>query len=263
MKAPVITLLTDFGTRDGYVAAMKGVLAGYAPGVPVADASHEIPPQNIFSAAWALAVFHRYYPPGTIHVVVVDPGVGTERLPLCVVADGRVYLAPDNGVLSLALEGAKEVLYRRIREEVHLPGQVSATFHGRDVFAYAAALLGSGEKTVEEVSERVEGMVRLSLAEVDTGPAWVQGAIVHVDGFGNMITNIREDHLRELGEGSWQVEAGRRFRFGAIRRTYGDVAGGELLALFNSSGYLELAANGGSAVAMTRLGLGDLVRVGR
>ena len=194
---PIVTLLTDFGTVDGYVAAMKGVILSQAPAATVVDATHEIPPQDVLAGAWALRQYALLFPPGTIHVAVVDPGVGTARRALLVEADERLYLAPDNGILGWVVRGAKAVRRRALLRDVRLPGETSSTFHGRDIFAFAAGVLASRKRTVDDVSTGIEDI---------EWPAWVEpardgvslaGSVIHVDAFGNLVTNIERATLEQ------------------------------------------------------------------
>lgn len=257
MNGPVITLLTDFGTRDGYVAAMKGVLLSRAPGATVVDAAHDIPPHDVAGAAWTLGQYWRCFPPGTIHVAVVDPGVGTERAVLLVEADSHLFLAPDNGLLTWVLRQARRVALRRLKEEVH--GEtVSATFHGRDVFAHAAGLLASGRASVEDLGEDIREMVMPAWASVERVGEGLRGLIVHVDRFGNLITNIQRHQALESVGAAFVASAGA-FSGIPARRTYGEARPGELIALFGSSDTIELAVNGGSAAERTGLARGQSV----
>lgn len=256
----IITLLSDFGTEDGYVAAMKGVILEVAPDACIVDATHEIPPHDIRAGAWALGQYWRYYPKDTIHVAVVDPGVGTEREGLIVLADGYTLIAPNNGILSWVELQAPDRTAYRIRPGWHRPGGLAATFHGRDIFAYTAGVLASGLKTVEEIAEPMEDTIHPGWAVVRREGDKLRGQVVHVDHFGNVITNISERDLRETGWRSIVVEAGNTEIHG-LKRTYGDVAPGEKLALIDSSGLLELACRGRSAADRMILCIGDEVVV--
>lgn len=217
------TLLTDFGTRDGYVAAMKGVIAAIAPSAFVDDASHDIPHGDILAAALALRRYWRLYPVGTVHVVVVDPGVGSDRGALAMSAEGRFFVGPDNGVFTfIPAEAAVQL---------DVPNDSSHTFHGRDVFAPAAGRLLRGDSLPQLGKEAV---VRVALDVPAANDK--QGQVLIVDRFGNLITNIT--HAAAV------VIAGREVQ---LVQTYADVAEGELLALINSDGLLEIAVRNGSA----------------
>ncbi|HOW98178.1 MAG TPA: SAM-dependent chlorinase/fluorinase [Kiritimatiellia bacterium] len=257
MGGPFVTLLTDFGTGDGYVAAMKGVLCSRAPRATVVDAAHDIPPHDVAAAAWTLGQYWRYFPPGTIHVAVVDPGVGTERAILLVEADSHLFLAPDNGVLTWVLRQARRVALRRLKAAVH--GEtVSTTFHGRDILAHAAGLLAAGHATVEQLGEDIRELVMPAWAAVERVGDGLRGQIVHVDRFGNLITGIQRHQALESVGAAFTATAGG-FRDIPGRRTYADAQPGELIALFGSSDTLELAVNGGSAAERTGLGRGQAV----
>jgi S-adenosyl-L-methionine hydrolase (adenosine-forming) len=238
-----ITLLTDFGTRDGYVAAMKGVIAGIAADALVEDAGHDLPAGDVTAAAHALAAYWLLYPAGAIHVVVVDPGVGTARRALAVRAAGRFLVGPDNGCLSpaLATDPAAEVV--AIESQLYLRSSVSATFHGRDVFAPAAAHLARGV-VLGELGPAVADPSRLEGRQPRPTARGLIGEVVHIDRFGNLITNIPGG---ALAPGHFIQIAGH----GPIPvvRTYGDVATGELVALVGSSGFVEIAVASGDAAA--------------
>ena len=246
MHAPAITLLTDFGTADGYVAELKGVLVSLAPGVPIVDLSHDIPPQDIAFGRLTVARYWRRFPVGTVHLVVVDPGVGTSRAAIAIASEGRLLVGPDNGVLSPALFS----LDARV---VQLPvdAAASATFHGRDVFAPVAAQLALGA-TLEQIGESYANAVRLR-----TPPPFrdahglLHGEVLTIDRFGNVVTNLltREPH------GMVKI-AGRAAR---LVRTYGEAARGELVALCGSSGFVEVAVREGSAAAVLGVTRGDSV----
>jgi hypothetical protein len=237
-----ITLLTDFGTADGYVAAMKGVIAAIAPAAYIDDAAHDIPPGDVHAAAWALAGYWRLYPSGTVHVVVVDPGVGSPRRALAAEADGRLLVAPDNGVLTHALAAASRPTVIAIENERFVRDVVSPTFHGRDVFAPVAAHLAAGSSYLE-LGRSISDAEKLDVPEPARSRAAIHGVIVHVDRFGNLITNVPAD---------W-VHAGSRIRIGSrelpLRRTYAEAAIGEPLAVIGSRGVVEISVRDGNAAS--------------
>jgi S-adenosylmethionine hydrolase len=257
--ATLVTMLTDFGTADGYAAAMKGVLLAAAPAATVVDAGHDVPPQDIQSAAWALYQYWRYYPEGTIHVAVVDPGVGTERRALLVEAEGRILLAPDNGLLTWIIQTAGRLRLHAIRPQTHRPGDVSATFHGRDVFAHVAGRLAAGA-AIAELAEPLNEVTMPDWAAVEVGPSALRGRIVHVDRFGNLITSITRLHLERAGWAAMTIHVGS-CAIPRISRTYGDVQPGMVVALIGSSGHLEMAIRDGSARERIGAARGDAVRV--
>lgn len=242
----IITLLTDFGLEDGYVAAMKGVIAGIAPDAELVDVTHLVPPQDVASGRFRLLTVTPYFPPGTVHLAVVDPGVGTSRRAIAVRgSSGSLFIGPDNGLLLGALEvdpavAAVELSERRFWRTP----SPSATFHGRDIFAPVAAHLARGVP-LEELGPAVApgSLVRLQLAPWRQVAGGVEGAIQAVDGFGNLISNVPGDVLP--GHGRWSASiAGRTVPAG---RTYGDVRPGGALALVGSHGFVEIAVRQGDA----------------
>lgn len=241
-----VTLLTDFGTADGYATAMAGVVAAAAPGAVVEHASHDVAQGDVFAAALALSRYGSLYPEGTVHVVVVDPGVGTTRRPLAAHIDSRFYVAPDNGVLSLILQGADRVRIVEITDPA-IVADASATFHGRDIFAPAAARLARGD-VLEELGSPVHDPRLLPMPQPVRTDSGVRGEVLVADRFGNLITNIPEEWVLEASRVRVETEP-----VGPVRRTYGDVDPGELLALIGSVGLLEVSVRDGSAAA--RLGV--------
>ncbi|OGV44256.1 MAG: hypothetical protein A2X46_10475 [Lentisphaerae bacterium GWF2_57_35] len=185
--------MTDFGRADSYVAEVKGVILSSAPEAQIVDACHEIPFADSMAGAWVLSQYWSFYPAGTIHVA----GVGNSRRNLLAEVDGHVFLAPDNGVLAFVLRDAKTSRVSALRGEVHRPGPVSSTFHGRDVLAWAAALLAKGDVKVSELSDPVERWISLELPLPQATSDGVVGSVVHVDRFGNLITNITRNMLEE------------------------------------------------------------------
>lgn len=242
---PVITLLTDFGTADGYVAEMKGVLATRAPGVQLVDASHAIPPQDVELARLTLARYWRRFPPGTIHLVVVDPGVGSDRRAIAVRCDDRLLVGPDNGVLSpaLLLPGVEAV-------ELPVPAGSSATFHGRDVFAPAAARLALGEPLELLGARAVDCVLRRTPEAVRLDDGTVQGEVIAVDRFGNLITNLVTGRQATVEIGAHRLP---------LRRSYTDADADGLVALAGSSGLIEIALRDGDAARLLGLGRGARV----
>lgn len=232
-----VTLLTDFGTADGYGAAMAGVIASISPDASIEHASHDVPQGDVHGASLILFRYATLYPEGTVHLVVVDPGVGTARRALAARVDGRFYVAPDNGVLTRVLSGPSD----RALVSIGLLADagVSATFHGRDVFAPAAARLARGDP-LESLGSPVDDPVVLHLPEPERRGAHVTGQVIQVDRFGNLISNIPG---RSAG-GGVRVAG---MDVGPVRRTYGDVASGELVALVGSLGLLEVSVRDGSA----------------
>lgn len=256
----MIVLLSDFGMADGYVAAMKGVIACTAPGVPVVDATHDIAPQDIAGGAWALANYLPFYPPGTVHVAVVDPGVGTGRSLVLVEAGGQRVLAPDNGLVSIWLGGLDACKVWTLRPDWHRPGGASATFHGRDILAYAAALLVAGTLPDDVLKPCDRPLTRLPESQVVVEKDHILGQVMHIDRFGNAITGITGRHLGQFRS----KPRGVILPFGdkiPFKRTYADVPPGKSLALVNSSDHLEVAIHAGNGSLTHGLIRGSQIKV--
>jgi S-adenosyl-L-methionine hydrolase (adenosine-forming) len=247
-----VTLLTDFGTADGYVAAMKGVIAAITPAAIIDDASHDIAPGDIRSAAWALGAYWRLYPPGTVHIVVVDPGVGSARRALAVEVEERIIIAPDNGLITEVLLGSEATHVVEIRNLPLLHGDISATFHGRDVFAPAAALILSG-LTLPEVGPPVTDPVLLSASSPMRDGDTIVGSVVHIDRFGSLITDIPG---AAVSGGHVELEGGANV---PVLRTYADVSSGEGVALIGSRGFVEVSIRDGNAAQVMGVGRGATV----
>jgi len=252
----IVTFTTDFGFSDGYVGAMKGVVLSMAPDARLVDITHGIAPQDVAAGAIALAQAAPLFPRGTIHVAVVDPGVGGARADVVVAASGAFFIGPDNGVLSLAAAGPRQVY--RIDATAFRREPVSPTFHGRDVFASTAGRLASGASPADA------GPPQPSLVELDpplvrqVGDR-VEGRVTHVDRFGNLLTSL----AAELVWSGAQIEiTGRDGTFRpAFGKTFADVAPGELVAYIGSSGLLEIGLRDGSAALSTGAGRGSPVRL--
>lgn len=238
----VVTLLTDFGTADGYVGAMKGVIASRAPRARIMDITHDIAPQQVRAAAWALRQSSATFAPGSIHVAVVDPGVGSERRALLVKANDKLFVVPDNGIASW-VEGAERArAWCLDAVELHRR-PVSATFHGRDIFAAVAGHLAAGVPA-ERCGTEVARWERLPLPEPRRVGEAVEGEVIHVDRFGNLISNVTVEMLSP--DRRWNVRLDD-IEIGSVQRTYADVSAGELVAYLGSSQHLEVAVRDGSA----------------
>ncbi len=254
---PIITLLTDFGADDAYVGVMKGVIAGINPDANVVDLTHAIRAQNITHAAFVLAASFAYFPKGTIHVAVVDPGVGSARKIVCLKTARYFFLAPDNGLLTLVAQREKPTLIVEVAKQQYFLPKVSHTFHGRDVFAPVAAHLSLGLNPAK-LGRRLQEIVQLDFPKpVAIRRGW-RGEVVCVDRFGNLITNITEQML--FAPQHTLVRIGQRHIHG-IRQSYAQAKPGELLALVGSTGHLEISINLGNAAEHFRLGKGAPVRV--
>ena len=252
----IVTLTTDFGTRDSYVAQLKGVLLAGCADVRVHDLTHEIGAHDIVEGALFLAGAVPAFPPGTVHLAVVDPGVGSDRRAITVEVAGQFVVCPDNGLLTLLARShpvgaAHELTNPELRRE-----PASATFEGRDVFAPAAAYLACGG-ALADLGPPATDFVQLELPEPVAGDDGVRGEVLHVDRFGNAITNIPASMLTRLDD----IRVHAAGRDVALLHTYADAGVGEVLALVGSSGYVEVAVREGSAADALGLGRGDAVRV--
>ena len=270
----IITLTTDLGLTDAYVAAMKGVILGINPEAKLIDICHSIQPQNMAQAAFVLSTAYPFFPRRTIHVVVVDPGVGTKRRAIILRTPSADFVAPDNGVLSYVIQefSAKPAEASITFQQRELePGveavaitkpqfwrtPVSPTFHGRDIFAPVAALLSLGFPPID-FGEAISSVTMLPLPQPYQAPdGLLVGHILHIDSFGNLITNIKSDNLPQT-EQAVTIEVGNQLIPG-LSRAYAEGSG--LLALIGSSGYLEIAVKGGSAHALLDAKVGDEVRI--
>ena len=261
----IITLTTDLGLTDAYVAAMKGVILGINPEAKLVDICHTIKPQNIPQAAFVLSTAYQFFPQKTIHVVVVDPGVGTERRAIILRTPSADFVAPDNGVLSYAIQefSAKEGELKPEAEAVALTesrfwrSPISPTFHGRDIFAPVAALLSLGFPPID-FGEAITSVTVLPIAQpYQALDGSLVGHILHIDGFGNLITNVKSDDLPQTNQ-AITIKVGDRFISG-LSRTYEEGRG--LLALIGSSGYLEISLKRGSASALLDAEVGDKVKI--
>ena len=246
---PLVTLTTDYGTRDPYVGAMKGVLKSLAPKVEIIDITHEIEPHNVVQGAYVLQSVWPYYPVGTIHVAVVDPGVGSDRRILLGRYSGRYVIAPDNGLITLVHRSVKvEEMWVVENRRYFLP-ELSSTFHGRDVFAPVAAHLANGVKTREfgRSTTRVEMLPVPHRGE--TLGRRVIGQAVYVDRFGTLVTSINRQDLLALAVKDRDAEVlVNGENIGPIRSFFGAVPAGEPVALIGSTGHVEIAVNQGRAI---------------
>jgi len=260
----VVTLTTDFGTCDAYVGAMKGVMLSIAPQLRIHDVAHQVEPQNVEHGGIVLRGACPWFPDGTVHVAVVDPGVGTERAPVVVVAGRQAFVGPDNGLFGpvLARLGGLSAAYRIDRHGAlgrYLPHHPSSTFEGRDLFAPVAAVLAAGLLPPPGVG-RTHTLVQLPDTEPTRVPGGIEGRITYYDRFGNAITNVAAHHLGTLGTGRLVVclPDGRR---AALCETYGEAAPDEILAVIGSEGFVEIAVRDGSALRRLALDTGTTIRV--
>jgi S-adenosylmethionine hydrolase len=260
MADPIITLTTDFGEESPYVAAMKGVVLGINPAARLVDLSHQVPPQDVRHAAFLLAAAVPYFPPSVIHVVVVDPGVGTERALLYVETDGHRLLVPDNGCWTLlARISAKPPVVRRLTEPRFWRHSVSATFHGRDILAPVAARLSLGTAP-QQLGPLVDDWVRLEIPAPRLEPDRLTGEVILIDRFGNLITNIPGDAFAALAARPVRIAVGEA-EVPRCVRTYAEVEPGALVSLISSFGTLEVAVNRGNAAERLQAAVGTPIQV--
>jgi S-adenosylmethionine hydrolase len=260
----IITLLTDFGLADYFVGALKGAILSVNARAQIVDLTHEIPAHDIQAGAFTLLAAYESFPQGTIHVAVVDPGVGSARRPLLVKTPRYFFVGPDNGLLGYVCEREQDVRVYQLTEEKFFRAPVSATFHGRDIFAPVAGAL-SNNVPPESFGELIHDYARLSplVSARGDGGAW-SATIIHIDRFGNLVTNITRRELagEEFVQGATLEIGGREID--SFRRFYAEDEGGrdgELFAIWGSAGFLEISANRASAAQLLRAGRGQTVRV--
>lgn len=260
MNDPVITLLTDFGVEDGYAAAMKGVILGICPNARIVDVTHLAPTHDIRAGSFLLASACGFFPAGTIHLAVVDPGVGTKRAPIAVRTPRYFFVGPDNGLFSLALRDEARWEARALQNSDYWRPEVSTTFHGRDIFAPVAAHLARGVP-FEELGPSFSPFTPQWSSIARSGETWV-GEVIHIDHFGNAISNITRNNLDEWGHENVEVVRVRGSDLPVVA-TYGDARAGTPVALIGGSGYLEIAVSRGSAAESLGIRPGDRVQVCR
>jgi len=276
----VISLLTDFGTTDAYVGTMKAVILARAPAARLVDLCHEVPPQDVSRAAFLLYTAAPYFPPGTVHLAVVDPGVGTSRRPVALATERAFFVGPDNGLFTYATTRDPVIAVVELRRADHRLADVSYTFHGRDIFAPAAAHLAAGGR-LSDLGPPLSDLVRLPPFPLEITGSTIRGEVLHTDRFGNAITSIgpltwEGDTLilslylsAQVGRGAGgkasplrltatrvQVRVADQTLRG-IHHTYAEAAPGMLLALVGSHGHLEIATNGGNAAQALNLQPGN------
>ena len=243
---PIITLTTDFGLADNYVSAMKGVISGINPEAKVVDISHLVPRGDITEGAFTMAGVCDYFPNRTIHVGVVDPGVGGERRAIVVETGRNLFVGPDNGLFTLALTDQKIVRTIHLTNTDYFLKKVSSTFHGRDIFAPVAARLSLGTDP-GKLGDIIDGPLSLAMAEPHLGKGEIAGEIIHIDTFGNLITNITEDDIIRFSKGArLTVEISGNIIEG-LSPSYDHASEGSLIAIFGSTGRLEISVSMGSA----------------
>lgn len=252
-----ISLTTDFGSRDWFVGTMKGVIARIAPLTQVIDITHELPAGDLHGGAFALAASYAYFPKGTIHVVIVDPGVGSSRAAMTIKTENYLFVAPDNGVLAWALVKEKIQEIRQITNDDLFLHPVSRTFHGRDIFTPVAAHLAAGG-ALADVGPEVPDFQRLRWPEPRKAPGIIQGEIVYIDRFGNGLTNIPADWLPTTGTDRAFLTVANKKTAG-LKSFYNAIPNNQVAGIVGSSGYLELAMNQESAEKQFGLQIGQRV----
>jgi hypothetical protein len=257
----VISLITDFGIEDTYAGVLKGVILSISPGCSIVDITHHIPPQDVRAACFALSTSYTYFPKKTIHLVIVDPGVGSNRRPLLIEAEDYFFIGPDNGVFTsiLVKPGLKSVI--AITNGEYFLTEVSSTFHGRDIFAPVAAHLANGCPP-SSFGAPVADYVLLDLPQpVVLKPGEAQGTIFHIDRFGNLVTSFSREHIKQItGNRTFRIECAGRI-ITKIAPSYSFAQPGELCGVFGSSNYLEISVTNGSARDMLNAQCGDCVKI--
>jgi len=253
---PIITLTTDYGTNDHLVGTLKGVILKINPDVTIVDISHDVSPYDLLDGALTIGSSYSYFPPRTIHVVVVDPGVGTERRPLLVTGDTQYFVAPDNGVLSLVYEREENILVRHANVEHYYLQPVSKTFHGRDVFAPVAAWLAKGSQA-SAMGEEITDHKKFAMPKPKAADGVSKGVVLRVDGFGNIITNFRPEDLPAVAieTGTVQFTVGNH-SVNKLLDTFAKGVPGEPFAYIGSNGFVEIGINRGNASKSLGIGRG-------
>jgi S-adenosyl-L-methionine hydrolase (adenosine-forming) len=262
-RRPIITMTTDFGLNDHFVGTMKGVILGIVPNAQIVDISHSVQPFDILDGALTIAQAYSYFPAHTVHVVVVDPGVGSARRPILASSEEHNFFAPDNGVLSLMYAREERLSVRHITAQHYFLQPLSNTFHGRDVFAPAAAYLAKGVDH-QKFGEEITDFVRFNAPKPRAADArTLRGVVLKVDRFGNLITNITPEDVPWMFQPqppAFKIAIGKQ-EVTSIKMNYAEGAPGEVFGILDSMGYLEIAANRAAAVQLTGVGKGSEVNV--
>lgn len=247
MPRPIITLTTDYGTSDHLVGVLKGVILSINPEVNIIDITHRVLAHDVLDGALTIGQAYKYFPAKTIHLVVVDPGVGTQRRPVLVAGDQHYFIAPDNGVLSSVYDQSEALYVWNITSEHYFRNPVSNTFHGRDIFAPVAAWLSKSWQS-SSFGEPITDFVRFALPKAKTAGSVVKGAVLRVDHFGNLVTNITAEHVPALvaADGKFTIRLGNG-QVSKVVQTFAQGAPGEVVGIIGSSGFLEISVNKGNA----------------
>lgn len=253
MKKPIITLLTDFGTHDPFVGTMKGVILSICPKAELVDLTHEVPPQAVTTGAFLLKSAISYFSKGTIHLAVVDPGVGSTRKPIVVKSQGQYFVGPDNGLFPAALKGQGIDAIIELTEKKYQLKNPSSTFHGRDIFAPAAAYLAKGIP-LNKLGKKLSNLIWREIPKPFKAASGWTGEVLWVDRFGNLITNFEKSHLSK----PFRLRIGKTVVLN-LATHYAEAKKGSVIALLGSSGNLEISVNGGNASQKLGIGIGASV----
>ena len=261
-QSPLITLTTDFGLNDHFVGTIKGILLGIAPDARIVDISHSVQAFDVLDGALTISQAYSYFPSGTVHMVIVDPGVGSARRPILATTERHHFVAPDNGVLSLMYAREERLSVRHVTAEHYYLQPVSNTFHARDIFSPIAAYLAKGVDP-DRFGSEITDFVRFAAPRPKAVDGMLRGVILKVDRFGNLITNVTAQDAPALfgaNPPAFKILAGKR-EITEIHAAYADGAPGEVFAILNSMGYLEIAANRTAATQLLGIGKGGEVNV--
>ena len=263
-RTAIVTLTTDFGLNDHFVGAMKGVILEIAPEAQIIDICHAVQPFDILDGALTISQAYSYFPSGTVHMVIVDPGVGTARRPVILTGERHVFVAPDNGVLSLIYDREERISVRHVTAEHYFLQPRSNTFHGRDIFSPVAAYLAKGVAP-DRFGDEIVDYVRFSAPRAKpVDERTLQGVVLKVDRFGNLVTNIRAEDAPQLFRATppaFKIAIGTKAQATRMCSNYSEGAPGEVFGILGSMGFLEVATNRGSACQMLGAGKGSEVNV--
>ncbi|MCK4726244.1 MAG: SAM-dependent chlorinase/fluorinase [Anaerolineales bacterium] len=257
----IVSLLTDFGLRDGYVGVMKGVIWRIAPEIQIADISHNISPQNVMEGAIAWGRTVPYFPDGSVHIGVIDPGVGTQRRPIAARLGRHYFVLPDNGLISIILNSAEKkdqpIEFVHLDNPKYWLSEISNVFHGRDIFSPVGAHLAGGIQ-LKELGSPIDDPVRLEIPQPQRTESGWKAQVMNIDHFGNLSTNLRAEHLAGMGDLIVQI---KDVTIRGLSQTFGEQPSGSLVALINSEGFLEIAEVNGSAARQLNAITHDRVEV--
>lgn len=257
----IVTLLTDFGLKDGNVGVMKGVILDIIPNVKIADISHYIQPQNVQQGAVVIERASAYFPPDTVHVLVVDPGVGTARRAIAAHIGNQYYVAPDNGILTYVIKRAEDagdaIEIVNLNQPAYWLPEVSNVFHGRDIFSPVGAHIANGVP-LSRLGDPIDDVIRIRIPVVEVADNALKGEIIIIDNFGNLLTNILREHLDSIENPLFQVGD---FQIKGLAQTFGSKKPGELVAVIGEANELTISVVNGNAQERTRAQLGDVIEV--